>query len=375
MNLWATILIASVAIGIFLLVLLLLGRKPNRLATHLFAGILVVLVATNFDNWLYASGLWTEALRLIGFSRGSILLVGPLMYLYAKSITDPDFRLGPRHLLHTIPYSLSLAYLIPVIFFSDPEFKRQYIRLPMEPGMQLLGWMRLVFVGYLVHLAIYLGWSVRMVRREISSHQTISYIVPITDRLNWLRRFTIAILLCFIVLAIPLGYTIVFGAYHPGINFAITTLYSILIFYLGAVALRNEKLVLPDFARKYQTLTLSPEQEQKFADRVAELFQVQKIYLDPNLTLKSAADLVGTPAGYLSRHINEVHRKSFPDFVNQCRVEEVKRRMSDPRFANLTILGLAMEVGFSSKSSFNAAFKKITGQNPSDYKKSNQEPN
>lgn len=375
MNLWATILIASVAIGIFLLAILLFGRKPNRLATHLFAGILVILIATNFDNWLYASGVWTETLRLIGFSRGSILLVGPLMYLYAKSITDPEFRLELIDLFHIVPYCLSLAYLIPVLFLSEPEFKRQFIRLPMEPGMQLYGWMRLVFVGYLVHLAIYLGSTVRMVQREISAGESVTYIVPISDRLKWLRRFTVAILLCFVVLAIPLGYTIVFGTYHPGINFAITTLYSMLIFYLGAVAIRNEKQVLPDFARKYQTLTLSPEQEQKFTDRVTELFEVQKIYLDPNLTLKSAADLIGTPAGYLSRHINEVYRKSFPDFVNQCRVEEVKRRISDPRFANLTILGLAMEVGFSSKSSFNAAFKKVTGQSPSDYKRSNQESN
>ncbi len=369
MNLWSILLISSVAIGLFLLSILLVGRKPNPRATYLFCGLLIVLIATNFDNWLFASGAWLDLLRLAGFSRASVLLVGPLIALYARSITDPDFRFRFLDLGHLVPYGIALAILFPALYLSEPEFKRDYVRLPMEPGAQLWPVARLLFAGYLAHLTLYLVWTMLLVRRELASIDASLFIVPLAERLRWLRRFVFAVGLCLLFLAIPLCWTIVSGTYHSQINYAITALYSLLIYYLGTSVIKNEELVLPDFARKYQTLSLPTDLERQLAVRVAHLFDDNKIFLDPNLTLSAAAEQIGTPPGYLSRYINVAHKKSFPDFVSACRVEELKRRLNDPKFQHLTILGLAMEVGFRSKSSFNAAFKKVTGQSPSDYKK------
>ncbi len=374
MNLWTILLISSVAIGLFLMSVLLTGPKPNPRATYLFCGLLLILIATNFDNWLFSSGAWLDMLRLAGFSRASILLLGPLMALYARSITDPDFKFRLFDLGHLVPYAIAIALLFPAIYLSDPEFKRNYIRLPLEPGAQLWPTARLLFAGYLAHLTVYLAWTILLIRRELASNDASLLVVPLVERLRWLRRFTIAVAVCLGLVAIPIIWTIVTGTYHPRINYAITTIYSLLIYYFGTSVIKNEELVLPDFARKYQTLSLPAGLEQQLATKVADLFDNQKIFLDPELTLKSAADRIGTPPGYLSRYVNVAYKQSFPDFVNSCRVKEIRRRLSDPGYQHLTILGLAMEVGFSSKSSFNAAFKKITGQNPSDYKKTNQEP-
>lgn len=370
MNLWSIFLISSVAIGLFLLTILLTGRKTNPRATYLFCGVLLVLIATNFDNWLFASGAWLEMLRLAGFSRASILLIGPLIALYARSITDPDFKFRVLDLGHFIPYLVAFGFLFSAIFLSEPEFKRNYIRLPMEPGAQLWPAARFLFAGYLVHLSTYIVWTILLIKKELTPTDAAPLVIPLAERLRWLRRFVVAIVLCLILLAIPIVGTIVTGTYRAQINYAITALYSLLIYYLGISVIKNEDLVLPDFTRKYQTLTLSPDVERQLQQKVAELFESQKIYLDPDLTLKSAADRIGTPPGYLSRYINVEHKQSFPDFVNACRVEELKRRLTDPAYQHLTILGLAMDVGFRSKSSFNSAFKKVTGQNPSDYKKS-----
>jgi AraC-like DNA-binding protein len=370
MNVWSTILIASVAIGLFLLSVLLAGHKANARATYLFCGLLSVLIATNFDNWLFASGVWLDLLRLTGFSRASILLIGPIIALYARSVVEPEFRLRPVDLLHLVPYAVSYGFLFPALYLSDPAFKREYIRLPLESEAQMWPAARFLFTGYLVHLSSYLVWTIFMIRREISSAESTPLIVPKTERLQWLRRLAIALVLFLVCLALPLSWSIVTGTYHPQINFALTILYSLLIYYLGISVIRNEEVVLPDFARKYSTLSLPPDLETQLAAKVVELFDNQKIYLDPNLSLQSAADRIGTPPGYLSRHINVAYKQSFPDYVNTCRVTELRRRLTDPAFQHLTILGLAMEVGFRSKSSFNAAFKKVTGQSPSDFKKS-----
>lgn len=93
----------------------------------------------------------------------------------------------------------------------------------------------------------------------------------------------------------------------------------------------------------------------------------QKPYTNPNLTIHELAGNLRMPPHTLSRVINEGFGKNFFDFVNQFRVEELKQRMDDPRSRNYTLLSLAFDVGFNSKTAFNRAFKKLTGQTPKEY--------
>ena len=70
----------------------------------------------------------------------------------------------------------------------------------------------------------------------------------------------------------------------------------------------------------------------------------------------------------LSRCLNEWYKKKFTDYVNELRVAEVQKLLADPEKSNYTLLALAYEAGFNSKSSFNTAFKKKTGLTPSEFK-------
>lgn len=369
MNLWSVILIASIAVGLFLLAILLSSQKSNPRATFLFSGWLLVLIATNFDNWLYASGTWLRLLPLAGFSRASILLVGPLIYLYSKSIIERDFRLRPVHLLHVVPYLIAYAVIFPRLYLSGAEFKQAYIQLPMESEVQLNSFARAYFLAYLVQISIYLALTLKLIRDELRRDGNVNFVVATEERLRWLKKLALVVSLGFLGLAVPLVWTIVTAAYHSVVNLAITTFYALLIYYLGFWVVRREHLVLAGFARKYQSVTVTDEQLQAYASRLDDLFGNKRIFLDSEITLGKTAEMIGIPAGYLSRLINERYGQGFPDLVSQYRIEELKRRLDDPGNGRFTILGLAMEVGFNSKSSFNAAFKKFTGQSPSVYKK------
>lgn len=105
----------------------------------------------------------------------------------------------------------------------------------------------------------------------------------------------------------------------------------------------------------------------KYQDAVEDYMQRQKPYTNPNLTIHELASGLKIPPHVLSKVINDGFGKNFFDFVNQYRVEEFKRRMDDPRTKNYTLLSLAFEVGFNSKTAFNRAFKKLTHQTPKDY--------
>ncbi|RIV19801.1 helix-turn-helix domain-containing protein [Fibrisoma montanum] len=109
------------------------------------------------------------------------------------------------------------------------------------------------------------------------------------------------------------------------------------------------------------------EDIQPLKEQVEAYMKRHKPYTNPNLTIHELATKLKLQPHVLSRVINDGFEKNFFDFINYYRVEELKKRMDDPRFRNYTLLSLAFEVGFNSKTAFNRAFKKITQQTPSDY--------
>jgi AraC-like DNA-binding protein len=93
-----------------------------------------------------------------------------------------------------------------------------------------------------------------------------------------------------------------------------------------------------------------------------------KPYLNPELSLQMLANQLDIPPHYLSQVINEQLGQNFFDFINSHRIEEVKARLLDPQYTHLTILAIAFDSGFNSKSAFNSAFKNQTGLTPSQFR-------
>lgn len=95
--------------------------------------------------------------------------------------------------------------------------------------------------------------------------------------------------------------------------------------------------------------------------------QQEKPYLESELTLSDLARQLHITSSLLSQIINVGFNKNFNDFVNAYRIEAFKIRLQKSDYQHLTLLGIALECGFNSKATFNRAFKKHTGQSPSEY--------
>lgn len=117
---------------------------------------------------------------------------------------------------------------------------------------------------------------------------------------------------------------------------------------------------------KYQRSALNEQQSQRIAMKIRQAMEADKLYLDPNISLQKLAKHTGTSSNYISQTLNETLGLNFFDFVNQYRVDEAKHLL---RGTDMTILDIAMRVGFNAKSSFYKAFKKETQQTPSKYRK------
>jgi AraC-like DNA-binding protein len=119
--------------------------------------------------------------------------------------------------------------------------------------------------------------------------------------------------------------------------------------------------------KKYEKSGLTPAAAQDLYRRLREMMQGQQLFKDSELSLTDLAERLGTHPNYLSQLINEKEGKNFYDYVNSMRVEAFLEMAASPENQRFTLLALAFECGFNSKSAFNRCFKKMTGQSPSEY--------
>lgn len=98
------------------------------------------------------------------------------------------------------------------------------------------------------------------------------------------------------------------------------------------------------------------------------LCKEQHIYTDITLNREKVAEKLGISAGYVSQIVNIITGDNFANYINNYRVEAVKEMISNPEYENYTLLTMGLESGFTSKTTFYKAFKKVTDQTPNEYK-------
>ncbi len=120
--------------------------------------------------------------------------------------------------------------------------------------------------------------------------------------------------------------------------------------------------------REVKKVQIDPEEIRSIGEALDQLFE-DGVYLDPGLSLRGLASQIGINPNKLSWYLNDQVGKNFSEFVNQSRVTEFQKRAIDPAYGHLSLLGLAYECGFNSKSVFNDYFKKSVGETPSKWVK------
>ncbi|MDK1286076.1 helix-turn-helix domain-containing protein [Pseudoalteromonas umbrosa] len=129
---------------------------------------------------------------------------------------------------------------------------------------------------------------------------------------------------------------------------------------------RDNAIDKPVAAKKYQRSALDKTQSERIATKINSAMEQDKLYLDSNLSLQQLSKHLNISPNYISQTLNETLSMSFFDFVNHWRIEAAKPQI----LANhSTVLDIALDVGFNARSSFYKAFKQVTGQTPSEYRK------
>ena len=352
-----------VFIGFTFILLLWFIKKANRPANRFLAIALAVaalwiarIVAIDIHLADYAP-FWS---RLpMQFS----LALGPLIYFYVLKITKPEHKFQRRDMLHFSPLILELgAYGLEVTqsintgvaTYDTPIFQH------LNPVLQLLAFISVIIYLYKCHTLI----------EGFYQQQKFNGGDRYRHELRWLHRLLIGFGMLWLLwtpfIAIDYffyNYQLGAEAYYPLYFFLV-----VMIVWIAARAfLRPEIGAQPDASVPILKPLLPAELKQK-GTWLKKMVKENRYYQDPELSLGSLAEKLDLTTHELSRIINTVLKKSFNDFINEYRVQDAARKMQDPAFDHLTLLGIAFESGFNAQSSFNRIFKQVTGKSPVEYK-------
>jgi AraC-like DNA-binding protein len=337
--------------------IVLLSKKRQSLSDKILSAW-VALLAIEFLTFVVDYKVYGVPLL-----SSSFLLLNPAFYIYSSTLVGGPFKLRPIQLLHLVPFLLFeiLAYVIQEPYRLTHFFESDgtlWFRFLFGIG-SIVSW-----IGYnwaTFHLIFRHRERLKNEFSTIESNKRIGWLVFIVlfYNLYCLAAMAIAVLVIVIQIGFPLS---------PVYNYSAMLLF-ILVF--GIYGLRQEEIYtsLPGeitVSEKYSKSGLAPQIKVEIQKRLLEYFTRKRPYLNPELNMTMLSDQLNVPKHQLTEVLNSLIGKNFFQFVNEYRVEAVKKMLvKNPGYS---IEAIGYECGFNSKSSFFTVFKNISGVTPMQYK-------
>jgi AraC-like DNA-binding protein len=331
---WQIIILAFSGLGIFnslaFVIYLHIARKQS-FYKNLFLQIILLAFIIQITHALLELFQWqfspyTGNLYLIG-----IYCQGPSMYLFIRKSLNPQWLIWPKQfIIHYAPWLIisSLRYN-----FGNPGLK-EWIAVYLV-GIQLLVYILLCIKPYLAVRKLY--------RQKEKKYFLISYLFPA---------------FAFLWITFPFsGIT--------KINYQIieSILHSAFLYYLIFLKIKEPK----SETDKYRFSGIDETASQKIFAEIINAIREKELFLDPDISLTLLAKKVSLQVNILSQVINQNSHSNFRDFINTFRIEKAKTEIRNKAQKGFTIASVAFDCGFNSLSAFNRAFKKATGNTPSEY--------
>lgn len=357
---------------------LFLQKKPRALHDNILILWLVYLGLYIGVYSFYSHELFTH-FHLLSISLLSLFMLhGPFLYFYILTLVSDKSKINLRDVFHLTPFILFNLYILSGSLFPGISEKLNIEKISLNNNPPLL------FLFFLILTAlsgtVYFLMTFRLFKKlDINIFNNFSNSKD-TD-LDWLRKL---VLIFGVIWTGLISVTLIHHVFHMfSMGFCIDGLFfslSVFVILIGFFGLQQDVIFTPENVMvandsssihpKYSGSRLNALEEKKLADKLISHMESSMPYLNPDLTLPQLAGQIDISSHLLSQVINEHFKLNFFDFVNQFRVETFKERIINPKYENFSLLGIAFECGFNSKSAFNRIFKKYAGITPSQYKAS-----
>lgn len=383
------LLLFSVFQGILLLIAIPTIQSSNRDA---LAWLLGSLAVSALFTGIYILTNYHEAAnrlpKILLISDFIIFLYSPLYYFYLRNLFFHTPELPSRWYGHFIPFILQLVVYMPFLWMDSGQLLHDFMN--QSPLLMTL-FLSIGFIGFIWN-SYYWTLFQRIIRqyqegfqRNFSSDANVTYLQTV----SWIQLGCLILWALFFIL---FGISRITdldmsGVLENAIDF-IWVLFAVIPFLIGYFAIHQPETfkITPSFVSIFDdVLDTMPEdvpdthvlneEDKQWIEKIDKYMVKSRCYTNPKLSLSELASQLKMPSHVLSKIINEGYQKNFFDFVNSYRINEFKQLLQENKNAQFTLLSLAYEVGFNSKTAFNRSFKKVTDQTPREYVESLKSPN
>lgn len=359
---------------------LLLGKDNNGLHQKLLFFYFGIIGLVLLEHFLFLKAIVFIYPHLLGLTYTLPILAGPILLFYTKSlISQNDLKLFPAFFVHSIPFLALTIYFAYDFYFLSPTEKLLYYEKETRNETSAVVYIAEFFIS--LSVPVYSIISILLLKKHLK-HIKQSFSNTLNLDLHWLKIVLVCMLFISFVsvsMALLSDHSNLIS-YQNGDNVMYAAL-SLVIYFLGYYGIKQkpifsnannaaEKEVAQTLKLKYANSSLKHPEKENLINRLTDFMDTEKPFMCDELTLNDLANRLEILPNNLSQLINEGFNKNFYEFVNEYRVNEVKKMLADPKYTHYSLLGIAFECGFSSKSTFNSVFKKFTRKTPSEYRKS-----
>jgi AraC-like DNA-binding protein len=360
----------GIVLGIFVIILIN-SKNGRKTRANMFLSILLAALTFSVFHLRYAGDVITHfSVKAYTLGDPTFLVIAPLLWFYVTELAGGRVRFNARTLAHFIPFFVIVFCSLTFrSFLNDTAITRmldQHPRLPFT-----IFWMLMAIQFSAYQILIHRKWREyqQLIQQEVSNTENVN--------ISWVRFFTGVFLIVNLSFLVSL-----FAVIHLDVMDlvwkSVGVIFSLSIFALGYKGILQKEIIFPESIVKPQSVERTAltdaviKRDNVLIEKLQQYMKNEKPFLDPELSLSTLAKAMGINRNQLSQLINAGIGENFYDFINKYRVEEVKRLMVDPQKQNYNLLGMALEAGFKSKSTFNLIFKRFTGLTPTEYRKNIQ---
>jgi len=361
LNIIAIIVLFGAIQGFAICLYFYIKKKENTIAFNYY---ILFLFSLSFFNFKYA--LLYMKIYAIGFIPLASFpfpykyLIGVGFYFYIKKQLYKEQNIISRY---------EYLLFLPALFYG---LLRTYWYVLLHSGIDKDIFWNVYKSGffiyneyvYLIFNLLLLGLAVRFLKINKALLKGTNII---RKNWEWLLKFSYAYILVIILNLILQLLSQLFSQYDGKIYAIILILNSIYIYWVGFESLTKAKFLFNTFTLKKQNSN-EDQVSNALAQKLEYFMKTEEVFANKNFKISELAALVDTTEKELSLYIHESFEMSFSDYINQFRIEKVKALLKNEDQKKYTLLAIAENAGFSSKSSFNAVFKKVTGLTPTQYK-------
>ena len=379
----SVLLIFFVHAIIFSALLLKRGIRENQkhslwLAAFIFLGGLYICpFMFGYAGW-YGQTSYREFLFFVPFQQ--LFLLGPVFYFYVKSLLNSNTKFNWKDFIHFLPAIGYLIYSL-IVFVTDKLFLDEFYFYAdgrdkdLDFWYQMAGLISMLFYLFL-SLKYYFNYR-KLSLQEVSFADEVAF--------KWIKHFAMAFGLILVLRVLFFILNPEWGQF--GSKYWYYLCFSILLLYISITGYSNtirtglqlQPSPLPGLETPENNATEEAKEEAEegvtsgeWKGKINHLFETEEVYKNPNLTLTDLASRLNTNRNIISKAINQEFGMNFNDFVNEKRAEAVIQKLKKGEHVANTLLGIALDCGFNSKTTFNRAFKKHTGTTPKQFIAKNQ---